>query len=105
MVIGSLRLNEEEPALPSDPLINADGTVNIRKLTRTDIVTIITTELQDARKGLWQRAFPIAESHEYLGVVENRRSRLLVHWFANNMHSDQCLLPPDERPQAAQLDM
>lgn len=63
-----------------------------------DIVTIVSAEIQDHRKGLWQRAFPIAESLDYVSVVENRRSRLLVHWFANNMDSNQCLLPLEERP-------
>jgi len=67
-----------------------------------DIVAIVSTEIQDQRKGLWQRAFPIAESLDYLPVVENRRSRLLVHWFANHMNSDECLLPPEERPIRSQ---
>lgn len=84
--------------MEADPLIYEDGTVNIKKLTRMDIVAIVSTEIQDQHKGTWQRAFPIAESKDYVSVVENRRSRLLVHWFANNMNSNECLLPLEERP-------
>jgi len=53
--------------------------------TKEDLWTIAETELENERKGSFQRAFPAIGGEKYLRYLENPRNKLIMKWVSAGM--------------------